>query len=229
MRGVDETTQWFALRQSLDAEGYVVIRGAVPAAAVAEGRRALLTQVQRRGGLGVSNGVDPLGPDAPLICVPARIGRTPDGRGWLPGWTVDALSGRVVDFRDEDEAGWAQVGRSPPVQSLFDGDLLRNLTARLFGARAEPGTAVSRPSPRVQLLPQYTWLRMKGRGDVTIEHADYYFFHRSTQLFRDLYPTRQRATPVSLVRVLLVWESRSRSRREGGRRLVGTLVVKEWF
>jgi hypothetical protein len=29
---------------------------------------------------------------------------------------------------------------------------------------------------------------MKGRGDVTIEHADYYFFHRSTTLFQSLSP-----------------------------------------
>jgi hypothetical protein len=91
--------------------------------------------------------------------------------------------GRVVDYRDEDETGWAKVGRSAPVQAVFNGPIICGIAAQLFSDQAAGSI---RKTAQIELLPQYTWLRMKGRGDVTIEHADVYFFYRSTSLFASL-------------------------------------------
>lgn len=87
----------------------------------------------------------------------------------MPGYTVDALSGGLTDERDDDQDGWLAVGTSTTMSSVFDGGYLRGFLAGLFGG-----------PDNIETLPENTWLRLKGRGDVTIEHADYFYFKRST-------------------------------------------------
>lgn len=199
-----DDASWAVARASLERDGFVLIRGAFDADTIAKCRVAMLAQVRRRGGIDLAAAKE-RGDPALVACAP--IARTADGKRLQAGWTTDALvriaasvapmmrrvlknfslsclqSGRVVDYRDEDEAGWAKVGESAPVQAVFNGPNLCGIAKQLFSNHCNEVAGSIRKASRIELLPQYTWLRMKGRGDVTIEHADYYFFYRSTAAF----------------------------------------------
>ncbi|CEP02360.1 hypothetical protein PBRA_008944 [Plasmodiophora brassicae] len=69
------------------------------------------------------------------------------------------------------------------MSSVFDGGNLRGFLAGLFGG-----------PDNIETLPENTWLRLKGRGDVTIEHADYFYFKRSTDMF-ERYATDDEKVP----------------------------------
>jgi hypothetical protein len=163
------SADWRHARSQLQRDGFVLLRGAFPAEMIAACRSAMLAQLRCRGGID-ETAVN----DDPELRSTAPIAHDEHGK-WQAGWTTDAITGRVVDFRDPDEAGWARVGASKAVQAIYNGPTLQSYAEQLLLDTDSPH--------RIQTLPHYTWLRMKGRGDVTIEHADYYFFNRSTQMF----------------------------------------------
>jgi hypothetical protein len=74
------------------------------------------------------------------------------------GWTVDAESGGVVGDRDDDHKGWSEIGNSQELVSVYNGAELRSFYRSLFGES-------------FITQPDCTWLRMKGRGEATVEHA----------------------------------------------------------
>jgi len=64
----------------------------------------------------------------------------------------------VVGGRDEDHLPWRDIGNSKTVVNVYDGPELHALFGKLFGNQ-------------FKTQPNCTWLRMKGRGEITVEHA----------------------------------------------------------
>jgi hypothetical protein len=79
--------------------------------------------------------------------------------GRAPGWTVDAGTGGVQGGREEgDEDTWRTLGHSKELTTVYNGAPLREFYRRLFGHE-------------VVTQPTYTWMRMRGKKDMTIVHA----------------------------------------------------------
>lgn len=112
----------------------------------------------------------------------------------IPGWTVDAESGGLVNGPETDGAaatkGWHAIGNSAELTAVYNGPALHSFYARLF---ANEPQFLSHPTlsqnnlPPYSSLPSCTWLRAKGPGEVTAEHADYYYFAKNTSIFGDYF------------------------------------------
>jgi hypothetical protein len=114
----------------------------------------------------------------------------------IPGWTVDAESGGLVGGREADDAvdGWRDIGNSRELTDVYDGHAMRTFYQRLFeqdSSYAERPHLKSAGVPSFTTLPSCTWLRAKGPGEVTAEHADYYYFYKNTDIFSELYSPAQ--------------------------------------
>lgn len=149
------------LRARLAEEGVLLLRGAVPREDAMGARMRILRHIAGKGAVDESRA--PL--EEAVMAKDEATGRL------TKGWCVDAESGGVMEERDDDVDGWREVGNSPEVVRAYNGPGLGRLFDGLFGGghRAQPA---------------FTWLRMKGRGDSTVEHADYYYFRGNTDLFR---------------------------------------------
>jgi len=114
----------------------------------------------------------------------------------IPGWTVDAESGGIIGGREPDSAvaGWREVGNSKELTDVYDGAELHAFYQKLFAQDVSPSTSASshrRTLPPYTSLPSCTWLRAKGPGEVTAEHADYYYFAKNTNIFGDFWQAKR--------------------------------------
>ena len=129
------------------------------------------------------------------------------------GWTVDAQTGGFVFNREKEDAidGWYKLGNSIALTDVYNGECLKKLYTALFTQSRSPvSSTTTSASPRKRngytktpgekggpgmsgdaymqydgfnMLPQVTWLRAKGKGEVTADHADYYYFKNNTSVF----------------------------------------------
>jgi len=118
----------------------------------------------------------------------------------IPGWTVDAESGGLVGGREADDAvdGWRAIGNSRELTDVYDGAALHSFYQRLFEQDADYSSRPHLKSadvPSFSSLPSCTWLRAKGPGEVTAEHADYYYFYKHTDIFSEFYTAAQNPAP----------------------------------
>ena len=148
------------LKERLDQDGVIFVRGVIPIDKALSARKRILEFVASK------NGLDPSVEDV----LSAKI-RKENAKKFVEGWTADALSGGVTGDRDDDVEGWLELGTNVELTQVFDGSDYRNFVHRLFSTQ------------NIRFMPENTWIRVKGQNDVTVEHADYYYFKRSTSIF----------------------------------------------
>lgn len=148
------------LTSRLHADGYLLIRQVIPCSTARHARRMILEHIALQDAI-----VGPI--------MDAGIAVDAEGR-CVQGWTVDAESGGVIGDRDDDSEPWATIGNSRALQDVYNGPALHQLYQGLFGDSfaTQPGS---------------TWMRVRGHGDITVEHADYYYFKAETDLFHKQY------------------------------------------
>lgn len=152
------------LRQRLNSDGYIFLRGAINYNTAKRGREYMLNVLQGKGAFI---------PDTPME--EARIRDVKD-----PGWTIDAETGGFVSDREPDSAieGWKAVGWSDEMRSVYAGPDLQAVYKFLWGQER------TEYEDGYNMLSEVTWLRAKGKGEVTAEHADYYYFKQNTDIFQ---------------------------------------------
>ena len=167
-----------ALFTRLDTDGVILVRGVVSPDTISGARQRVLRHLASKGAIVPS--ADPN---------EATISRVESGAR-VRGWTVDADSGGVNGDREDESAvaGWREVGTSTEVLNVYDGPELHAFFHGLFTAGHSlqaggvDGAGVSQP---FTTFPDCTWLRIRGHGDDTTEHADYYYFKRERSIFSD--------------------------------------------
>lgn len=175
------------MRERLYADGYLLLRGVVPAAAVVAARSAMLAQLQAQGAL------------CPKADVQEGVASSSGVRGG--GWTVDAPSGQVMERNQSSthEAHWQRIANSRTLRDVYQAKALHSLFQQLLSTSsvAASSSGVGVP-PSFVSLGECTWLRAKAPGGVTAEHVDYFYFYQHKHIFQQWYspcrwPTQQQA------------------------------------
>eukprot|EP01084_Bolivina_argentea_P230710 389192_1 len=145
------------LRQRLEEEGYLWIRGIIPKNIIMKARNTMLTQAHKENSI-IINKKSSLND--------ARIFKK--GSTWCEGYCIDGITGSETNERDNiDITAWQNIGPSNICQTVYNGIHIHSFWKSLFGDK------VTKP-----LLKQ-TFLRLMGSSG-TVEHADYYYFKRDT-------------------------------------------------
>lgn len=152
------------LLAQLESDGYIFLRGAIPRETAAKCRKAMIAHLAPKGAFAPGT---PL--DEAVIANPKE-----------PGWTIDAETGGIIGDREPDSEieGWRNLSWSKELRDVYAGDALRSVFSFLWGQERTP------TEDGFSVLSDVTWLRAKGRGEVTAEHADYYYFKQATDVFR---------------------------------------------
>jgi hypothetical protein len=184
------------LRARLAVEGYLLVRGAVATDTALKARKALLHHLAGKQAVDTTTDGDAndaggnVDDDEASAAAAARVLRgrmNTQCEGFPAGWCVDAQSGGLTDTRETAVSydAWRSVGRSTAVTDVYNGDDIHRLWSTLFhdDGDGSGGSSSSSSSSRTRFLarPDCTWLRMKGRRESTVEHADYYYFKHSTR------------------------------------------------
>lgn len=154
-----------ALFHRLHEDGYVFMRGVLPADASSAARDRMFQYLRDIGWTGEGNA--------------AKKGQA--------GCTVEYYSGTIISGQSlkagpQSSASmdaWAAMGRHPSFQRTVLGpELARPLDLLAKGYGQYVGTkAAAKPASA------FTWLRVKAPGEFTPEHADYYYLKESTDLY----------------------------------------------
>lgn len=145
------------LRKKLDEDGILFLRQVIPKETALAARECIIDHVTPKGALDESS-------EEKISQAKMKT----KNNYFKDGWTVDAQTGGVVGGKDDDVEGWSAVGNDQRLVDVYDGPYLKRLLENLFDD--------------VETQPHNTWIRLKGKGDVTIEHADYYYFKRNTSM-----------------------------------------------
>lgn len=190
------------LRQRLDIDGFIFIRGVMQRETVEKARMKMLKHLHSKGAIREGTDwrdafieyqtkFDEKSKSKPKKAAKATAA-TASSKKMIPGWTIDAETGGVVGGREPDSAikGWFDVGNSKELADVYKGSALRSFYTSLF---SQSPSYAARPEmaklglPPFTFLSSCTWLRAKGPGEVTAEHADYYYFYKNTHIFRDFW------------------------------------------
>eukprot|EP01084_Bolivina_argentea_P151336 264155_1 len=148
------------LRQKLEEEGFLFIRGVIPSDIAFKARTAMLNQALKDKSITIDD-------KYPLNH--ARISRK--GTKWSEGYCLDAVTGCETNERANiDTDAWEEIGPSPTCQAVYNGPHLQTFWKSLFGPQS------AKP------LVKQTFLRLMGSSG-TVQHADYYYFKRDTHIF----------------------------------------------
>ena len=151
---------FLGLRERLDRDGFLFVRGVISADIVGAARDALTSFLFAKGVVASANS--------------AAMKVDTNGKT-APGWTVDAGTGGFVGGREDDSAidAWRELTTSETVARVYSAAELKTFYRSLFAAE------------NVTTFPECTWLRVRGAGDVTAEHTDYYYFKKATSIIAD--------------------------------------------
>jgi len=154
--------EYAQLRDRLKSDGFLLIRSIIPRERASEARKMLLDHASTKGAI-----------ETGTKATDGKVART--GKRYVEGFTIDAESGGVVGDRDTDDSSieWAKIGNSLVMTAVYCGDSLRTFYQKLFGEN------------NFTMLPQCTWLRLKSKNELTVEHADYYYFRQSTTICKE--------------------------------------------
>ena len=197
----DSTADWRAgryreLRQRLDDDGFLFVRGVIEEPVVLGAREKLVHQL-------AAKGLTLPGSD-PMEALPAHAA--------VDGYTVDAETGYVYSTRQHENEpsgakSWCSVGLSRAVREVYAGAGLRRFYQLLFQddadyvARPEWGAAGISP---YTLLTHCTWLRAKGPGQSTIPHADLKHFADNSTVLGDFMLSSADGSDASALNQLMV-------------------------
>jgi hypothetical protein len=171
----------------LDEQGYLLLKGGIEAETARSARVALLEHIHKNGQVSTEEGNRVR--DGRIKIVGISKGKAK----YAEGCTVDAMTGGMVGGDDDDDdavEGWEAVGNSKALCDVYRGRELSRLLDRIFriGYRQHCSLRGDEDEDEkekyVLPLPHCTWLRVKGRGSVTAEHADYSYFRDNTNIFR---------------------------------------------
>jgi hypothetical protein len=202
--------QFVQLRQRLETDGFLFVRGVIPTPIVEAARRKMLGHLHAKGAIrehtpweqGLieyktrwdakqKGSAKAAAASAAATSTSTTSMPTPQGK-MISGWTVDAESGGLVNApeKDDDAAtqGWHGIGNSAELVAVYNGPSLHAFFLQLFAHepsfQAHPTRNRDGHMPFV-MLPNCTWLRAKGPGEVTAEHIDYYYFSKHSSIFGD--------------------------------------------
>jgi len=122
-----------------------------------------------------------------------------------PGRTVHAPIGDAIlgtdlyvapDLAERERRAWKKVGTGDEIQRCLRGPEVAALLAGFAACAAEDAAAAAAAAAKrkavaaaatayqpINMHPFYTWIRIKGAGEMTVEHADYFHFREATPLF----------------------------------------------
>jgi len=148
-------------------EGYILLRGAVPKERVLSARAQVVGALQT---LKAASKDEKILKDQ-------------------PGRTIQANSGDVIsgtEFYVSDEQAekerklWKNICNGADIQGLVNGPEVTTIISKFAELHSEQSAFDFKP---LNFHPFYTWLRIKGKKEMTIEHSDYFHFYRQTVLF----------------------------------------------
>ena len=150
------------LHQRLISDGFLFIRGVISSSTV-QAARTMLTHLANKQAIRANTDLQ----DGYIAY------QKVSSKKLIDGWTVDAETGGIIGGREPDTQipGWKKVGNSKQLKDVYNGVQLRSFFQQLFGAA------------NYRTFPDCTWLRVKGAGEATTEHVDYYYFYKHTQMF----------------------------------------------
>eukprot|EP01083_Nonionella_stella_P077415 211405_1 len=148
------------LRKKLELEGFIFIRGVIPSEIAFKARTTMLNQALEDKSITLYD---------KWSLNNARISR--NGAKWSEGYCLDAVTGCETNERANIDAGaWEEICSSAECQAVYNGPHLQSFWKSLFGAEG------TKP------LVKQTFLRLMGSSG-TVQHADYYYFKRDTDIF----------------------------------------------
>lgn len=68
---------------------------------------------------------------------------------------------------------WTSVGQHPAVSSIPQSAAVNNLLTLLARGRS----IVENHASKARVFDDYKWLRVKAKGEMTVEHADEFYYH----------------------------------------------------
>ncbi len=151
-----------ALREQLQHDGFLFIRNIIPYEDIYSARLTILSHLQSKGV--IKEGTTLL------------QGIMSEKQMKMPGWTIDATTGGIVDKREADSeiSEWKRIGTSTAVTNIYNGSALKKFYQNIFQEDSDS---------TIHAFPECTWIRAKGAGELTNEHADYYYFRSKTDMF----------------------------------------------
>eukprot|EP01041_Mallomonas_annulata_P015016 gene15016-31864_t len=105
-----------------------------------------------------------------------------DGTSTSPhGWTIDTQRGSIIsgynDFTDnideKDRIKWKNLCDQCNLKDITDHESLKKVLSMLCRKKSEVDCLKWQP---MTFDPLYTWLRLKAKGESTVEHADLFYF-----------------------------------------------------
>lgn len=119
-----------------------------------------------------------------------------------------------VDEGEAETESWRELGTCPEFTQVYAGQAIQTFYNQLFTSIPMPREGDEDPTlilptstpasssaigkeDFVTKFPDCTWLRIRGRGDVTVEHTDYYYFKQETTIFSDHWPSPSSSTDYS--------------------------------
>lgn len=170
--------RWSELASRLDADGFVLIRGVIPREVCQRARERVFTYL---------NNIDVI--DASKEDkMKGVIGKT-DANSYQESFAVKAHCGAEASERDFDPDVWKMLGNSQELTSVYKSEHLNDLLRSVLGAskRKDGGVDAKEDGDDkgITLCPlaHQTWVRLMTHRGATIEHADYYYFKKDTQIF----------------------------------------------
>eukprot|EP00457_Paulinella_chromatophora_P007271 gb/GEZN01007294.1/.p1 GENE.gb/GEZN01007294.1/~~gb/GEZN01007294.1/.p1 ORF type:complete len:421 (-),score=57.28 gb/GEZN01007294.1/:227-1489(-) len=156
------------LLQRLQEDGYLFVKSVLNSETVNRGRKSILTFLEKKGA--ILAGTDPL--EAKIA---HAVGLTKAKPQFQEGFCISTRTGGCASDREPEETQntWKAFSLTEPIRNMYHGPELFSFFDVVFGPKHHKSFA------------DCTWLRMKGRGEVTAEHADYYYFKGNTSIFAD--------------------------------------------
>lgn len=184
--------RWSELASRLDADGFVLIRGAIPREACRRARERVFSYLDEIEV--IDSSVDDK--------LKGVIGKTDDNT-YEESFAVKAHCGAEASERDFDPDVWKTLGNCEELTSVYKSEHLYSLLRSILGApntnaadadsksssssssssAADGNSAEEDKGITLCPLTHQTWVRLMTNRGATIEHADYYYFKKDTQIF----------------------------------------------
>lgn len=180
--------QYEEVYQRLQEDGFVLLRGIIDQEKALAARHALINHLDQKNAIKHTDDTtqQPLSTyDAYIAPIPNQ----PNPNKLFPGWTIDAINGYVIGNKEttdnKAQKHWHSLAQSSGVRGVYASSDLQQMYNNVFVQGTQTECQKLKAQRKVVMQPDCTWLRMKGQGEVTAEHADYYYFKKATTMFSE--------------------------------------------
>eukprot|EP00808_Paulinella_micropora_P020944 g79759.t1 len=158
------------LLERLKKDGYIYVRGVIKHDTARTGREKILSFIEKKGA--IMPGTDLM---EAKIAHQAGVGAKKRKGQYQEGFCISTRTGGCTSDREPEctQDAWMEFAQTDPIYNMYAGPEVLSFFDSVFGKHHHKN------------FPDCTWLRMKGRGEVTAEHADYYYFKGNTEIFSE--------------------------------------------